>query len=432
MGSPPPRAPLAPPPRPSRGLPFPVYVALRYTLSPRRNAFIALLSTISFLGVAVGVMALVVALALMTGFQEDVQARILGANAHLTVFGGWGGRPIERVGEVLESLRALEEVQGAAPVVLEKGLLTSALNPSGDAVVLKGIDPGQEPSVTDLRKDLLEGDLQALSEGAPAGEEGVVLGNKLAYHLGVVLGDAVELLVPQVDVTPFHLRPKSRHFRVVGLVESGFYDYDSTRCYLSLQSAQRLFGLGEDVTAVEVRVKDLARLQQAQQEVEKALGAGYEVSNLLEMNRTFFSALRLEKLLLFLAVGLIVLVAALNIVSTLVLTVKDKTRDLGTLRALGATRSQVMRLFLAQGLFIGVLGTLVGCLAGAGLCWWLDTYQVIALPSDVYYLSFVPFKVRLADFAAVASLAVVVSLVAALAPAWQASRLLPAEALRYE
>lgn len=414
------------------GLPFPLYVALRYTLSPRRNAFIALLSSISLLGVAVGVMALLVALALMTGFQEDVQARILGANAHLTIFGGWGGRPIADVEGVLKRLRGVPGVVAAAPVVLEKGLLTSPLNPSGDAVVLKGIDPAREPEVTDLKNDLIEGGLEGLAAAPRGGEEGVVLGNKLAYHLGVVIGDTVELLVPQIDVTPFHLRPKSRHFRVVGLVESGFYDYDSTRCYVGLEAAQRLFGLGGDVTAVEVRVRDLERLEEAQQAVETTLGAGYEVSNLLEMNRAFFSALRLEKLLLFLAVGLIILVAALNIVSTLVLTVKDKTRDLGTLRALGATRSQVMQLFLAQGLLIGVLGTLAGCAAGLSLCWWLDAYQVIALPSDVYYLSFVPFKVRLADFMAVASLAVLVSLAAALAPAWQASRLLPAEALRYE
>lgn len=416
--------------RRGRGLPFPLYVALRYTLSPRRNAFIALLSTISFLGVAVGVAALLIALALMTGFQEDVQARILGANAHLTIFGGWGGRPIADPRGVLERLQRVREVVAAAPVILEKGLLTSALNPSGDAVVIKGIDPAHEARVTDLASDLREGELDAL---APApGEEGVVLGNKLAYHLGVGIGDTVELLVPQVDVTPFHLRPKSRHFRVVGLVESGFYDYDSTRCYVGLDAAQRLFGLGEEVTAVEVRIADLGRLEQAQDAVEAALGGGFEVSNLLEMNRTFFSALRLEKLLLFLAVGLIVLVAALNIVSTLVLTVKDKTRDLGTLRALGATRAQVMQLFMAQGLLIGALGTAVGCAAGVALCWWLDAYQVIALPADVYYLSFVPFKVRFADFSAVASLAVVVSLVAALAPAWKASRLLPAEALRYE
>jgi lipoprotein-releasing system permease protein len=219
---------------------------------------------------------------------------------------------------------------------------------------------------------------------------------------------------------------------VAGLVESGFYDYDSTRCYVGLQAAQRLFGLGDQVTAIEVRVRDLDRLPQAQAAVEASLGGEYEVSNLLEMNRAFFSALRLEKLLLFLAVGLIILVAALNIVSTLVLTVKDKTRDLGTLRALGATRRQILALFLSQGLLIGALGTLCGCLAGLGLCWWLDTYQVIRLPAEVYYLSFVPFKVRLGDLAAVASLAVLVSLAAAVAPAWQAARLLPAQALRYE
>jgi lipoprotein-releasing system permease protein len=199
-----------------------------------------------------------------------------------------------------------------------------------------------------------------------------------------------------------------------------------------LGAAQRLFGLGDQVTAVEVRVADLEHLERAQSAVEAALGTDYEVSNLLEMNRPFFSALRLEKLLLFLAIGLIVMVAALNIVSTLVLTVKDKTRDLGTLRALGASRAQVMKLFLTQGLLIGLLGTGVGCALGLSICWWLDTYRVISLPADVYYLSFVPFKVRLADFWCVAGLAILVSLGAALAPAWRASRLLPVEALRYE
>ena len=420
-------------PSPDRASPsFSLYVALRYTLSPRRNAFIALLSMLSFLGVAVGVMALLIALALMTGFQEDVQQRILAGNAHLTVFGGWGGKPIDPVEPLINLLQDLPEVEAAAPVVLEKGLLVSELNPSGEPVFLKGVDPLREGAVTDLAHDLIEGDLGGLLPHSDMEEEGVVLGKELAYHLGVVVGDTVELLVPQFDVTPFHLRPRSRHFQVVGLIEAGFHDYDSTRSYLGLVAAQKLFGLGAGATAIEVRIRDLKDLVVAQEEVERALGPGFQVANLIERNRPFFSAMRLEKLLLFLAVGLIIMVAALNIVSTLLLAVKDKTRDLGTLRALGATRRQILNIFLSQGLFIGVLGTLVGCAAGVVMSWFLDTYQIISLPPEVYYLSFVPFKIRWVDLSSVAGLAVLLSLVAAAVPAWRASRLLPVEALRYE
>ncbi|MEE9218658.1 MAG: FtsX-like permease family protein [Acidobacteriota bacterium] len=411
---------------------FPLYIALRYTLSPRRDAFIALLSTLSLLGVAVGVVALLVALALMTGFQEDVQERLLGANAHLTVFGGWGGRPITGVDAKLRLLEGLEHVQAVGPVVLEKGLLLSELNRSGQPVFLKGIDPQRGAAVTQLGEDLIEGDLASLAARADSAEEGVVLGNKLAYHLGVALGDRVELIVPQPDVTPFRLRPRSRHFRVVGLIEAGFFDYDSTRCYIGLGAARRLFNLGADATALEIRVRDLGQLEGAQEQVEAALGPGFEVTNLIEMNRPFFSALRLEKLMLFIAVGLILMVAGLNIVSTLLLAVKDKTRDLGTLRALGATRRQIMQIFLIHGLLIGVLGTAIGCLVGVALCWWLDSSQVFSLDTQVYYLPFVPFKLRLKELCSVASLAVVLSLIAALVPAWRASRLLPVEALRYE
>ncbi len=411
---------------------YELFIALRYLTARRKQAVIWIISLISLGGVTVGIMALIIALALMTGFQEDIQDKILGANAHLTVRGGWGGSPIDDPAEVRRILEEIPDVVATAPVILDHGMLISERNPTGYAVSAKGISPVLEPRVTGIARDIVAGDLRALEDVTSSGREGIVLGKDLAANLGVSLGDTVSLLTARPRVSPFGLFPTVNSFEVVGLAESGFYDYDSARCYLNLETAQRLASLQGKATVIEVRTRSLRRLRETGLEVQARLGEDYLVTNILDMNRTFFSALKLEKLLMFIAIGLIVVVAAMNIISTLILMVLEKVRDIGTLVSLGATSRGIMTIFILQGLLIGVIGTLLGAAAGATLCWYLDSFQVISLHPEVYYISYVPFKARWGDVSAVVLVGISVSFLATIYPSWFAARLHPVEALRYE
>ncbi len=411
---------------------YELFIALRYLTAKRKQTFVSVISLISVLGVIVGVAALIIALALMTGFQQDIREKILGANAHLTVFGSWAGRPIDDPDRVLRILLSVKGVVAAAPVVLEKGLITSDLNPGGTAVILKGVRLEQEKRVTDLAAKVASGKLEALSGGGEGGLEGIALGKDLAGTLGVAPGDRVRVILPQMQMTPFLPVPKSRPFEVVAIVDSGFYDYDSTRAYLDLRAAQSLAGLGDAATVIEARTEDLSRLKEVGEEAQRRLGKDYFVNDLIAMNKTFFTALNLEKLLMSIAVGLIVVVAALNIITVLILMVMEKVRDIGSLVALGATPGGITRIFMLQGAIIGLFGTITGCLLGLGLCWWMDAYQVVKLPVEVYYIPYVPFKVRALDVALVCLLSFLASFLATVYPSRQAGRLSAVEALRYE
>jgi lipoprotein-releasing system permease protein len=411
---------------------YPVFIARRYLLAQRKQAIIYVISLISVLGVIVGVAALVVVLALMTGFQDQIQEKIFGANAHLTVFSGLGGRPLEDVPAVLARLKECEPVQAAAPVVYEKGMATGELNAAGAAVLIKGIDPQTERDITDLASQV-RGDLRVLALPGARGRDRAILGKDLALNLGVGPGDVVRVIIAQANVTPFLTVPKSREFEVAGIADAGFYDYDSSRIYVALPAARRFAGLlPTQATAIEVRVRDPRRLQEAATAVQGALGSGFYVNDLIRMNKTFFSALRFEKLGMSIAIGLIVLVAALNIVSILVLMVMEKMRDIGVLLAMGATSRGIRRIFLAQGLIIAAVGTGAGIVAGTALAWLLDRYRLIALPVDVYFIPYVPFHIRPVDVLTVAVTTVGVSFLATLYPSWRAARLDPSEALRYE
>jgi len=411
---------------------YPLFIAKRYLLARRKQAIIFVISVISVLGIIVGVAALVVVLAMMTGFQEQIQAKILGANAHLTIFSGLSGRPIDDVGASLGKISGLAPVFAASPVVYEKGMATSAVNPAGAAILLKGIDVAAERAITELASQVT-GDLGALGRPGVGGRDRAILGKDLALNLGVGPGDVIRVLIAQANVSPFMTVPRSREFEVLGTADAGFYDYDSSRIYLSIDAARRLVGLRPgQASAIEARVKDPARISEVSRQVQAGLGESYYVNDLIQMNRTFFSALRLEKLGMFIAIGLIVVVAALNIVSTLILMVMEKVRDIGVLSALGATRGGIRRIFLLQGVIIGVAGTAIGVTIGAGLARLLDRTRLITLPVDVYFIPYVPFDVRPRDVALVALLSVVVSFLATLYPSWRAAQLDPSEALRYE
>jgi lipoprotein-releasing system permease protein len=316
--------------------------------------------------------------------------------------------------------------------VLLKGLLVSDLNPGGTGVVLKGIRLSDERRVTDLAEKVAMGDLSALSRSGKEGIPSIALGKDLAATLSVAPGDRVRVILPQIQMTPFLAIPRSRPFQVVALIDSGFYDYDSSRGYVDLREAQSLSSLEGGVTIVEVRVRDLSRLKEVGDEAQRVLGKDYFVNDLMAMNRTFFTALNLEKLLMSIAVGLIVVVAALNIITVLILMVMEKVRDIGALLALGMPPAGISRIFMVQGAVIGLFGTAVGCVLGLSLCWWLDAYQVVKLPVEVYYIPYVPFKVRVLDVSLVCLLSFLAAFLATLYPSRQAGRLDAVEALRYE
>jgi lipoprotein-releasing system permease protein len=411
---------------------YPLFIAMRYLLARRKQAIIYIISSISALGVIVGVAALVVVLALMTGFQDQIQAKIFGGNAHLTVFSSWAGRPIDDCEQALKQILSAGPVIAVSPVIYERGMATSPLNAAGAAVLLKGIDPGADRSVTDVAAQV-RGDLAALAVPGRDGRDRAILGKSLALALGVETGEVIRVIIAQANVSPFLTVPRSREFEVAGIADAGFYEYDSSRIYIGLETARRLVGLAPgQATAIEGRVRDPRRIQEAAERLQVALGAGFYVNDLIRMNRTFFSALRLEKLGMFIAIGLIVVVAALNIVSTLVLMVMEKVRDIGVLAAMGATAQGIRRIFLLQGVIIGSLGTLAGVGLGVGLAWFLDRSRMVTLPADVYFIDYVPFHVRPLDVITVAVLSIAVSFLATLYPSWRAAQLDPSEALRYE
>ena len=412
-------------------MPFELRVALRYLTARRKQAFISVISGISVLGVTVGVMALMIALGLMTGLQGEIRSRILGATAHISVFRS-GETTMEGWREAMDTLKRVPRVQGSAPAVYGKGLLTST---TGSAVAtLKGVLPAYERTVTELSSQVSEGSLDALgSGGAPQGTQPpVLLGKDLAQSLGVGVGDVVSLTSPQGRLSPMGVLPNVMKLRVAGTVRSGLYEFDSAWAYLPLATAQRLFGAGDGVSLIEVRIDDMYAVKEAAPALLGALGKGYLTNDWIQMNQSLFQALWLEKTAIAVTIGLIVMVAALNIVATLVLMVMEKHKDIAILVSMGASRASIRRIFVLQGAIIGAVGTALGSLLGWGACQVLDRYKLLRVPQDVYQVSYVPFTLLPSDAALVIVGAMLVCLLATLHPARGASRLDPAEALRYE
>lgn len=406
-------------------LSFELHIALRYLFAKRKQAFISVISLISTLGVAVGVMALVIALALMTGLQGELRERILGSNPHVYV---WNTNGVRDYRAEVDALRKVPHVVGAAPAILGQGLLSASRETA--PVQVKGIDPAFEPQVTALGSALLRGSLEALTSPAD-GVDTILVGKDLAAKLGIDIGDSVSLLTPQGTLSPMGLIPRNRRLRVAGVFELGLYEFDSTYGFVSLDVAQRLFDK-DQIDLVQLRVDDVYAAPRIAASIPERLGSQYLTEDWSAMNKALFSALSLEKMAISMTIGLIVMVAALNIVASLILLVMEKHRDIAILKTMGAGSRSVTTIFMMQGLIIGIVGTTVGAAAGYGLSYVLDRYRLIRVPVDVYQVSHVPFKVVPIDLILVVLAAVLVCFVATIYPSRQAARLDPAAALRYE
>lgn len=407
---------------------FELFVALRYLKAKRRQAVISVITLISVVGVAAGVCALVVALAINNGFRQELESRLLGATASINLI-----RPandgIKDYEQLSERLSKVPHVTADAPVLYEEVLVSSHSRAQG--IVLKGVDPQREVRVADLLQHVREGSLDGLSQTF-ANADPLILGKELAKSLGVFVGDTVLVTSPQGYLTPFEVVPKFRHFRVVGVFDSGFYDFDSAWAFTNLGAAQRLFDLANVVSVIEFKIDDVDRAPEIAQAIRKTAGSGFDTTTWMEQNRSLFSALKLERLVTVLTIGLIMLVAALNIFITLAMMVMEKNRDIAVLMSMGARARQVWAVFTLHGLVIGAIGGTLGLLSGYVICWAGERYKLFRLPADVYALASVPFHARPWDGVWIVVAALVISFLAALYPSLAASRLSPVEILRYE
>jgi lipoprotein-releasing system permease protein len=407
-------------------VPFELHIALRYLLARRKQAFISVISLISTLGVAVGVTALIIALALMTGLQGELRDRILGAGAHVYVSKRDGLGPDYR--KEVAKLRAMDGVVGAAPAILGKALLRTE---RGDAfVTLKGIDPALEPEVTDLGRSMTAGRVDDLEARSAEDVPGILVGVDLAKDLGLAVGDSVTVMTPEGTLSPMGMMPRARRLRVGGIFRLGLYEFDAASGFVSLGMAERL--LNQPPSLVELRVADFYAAPAIADRLAAALGPDYLTQDWADMNQSLFSALWLEKMAISITIGLIVIVAALNIIASLVLLVMEKSRDIAILKTMGATRRSVTVIFMLQGVLIGLVGTAVGAGLGLSLCWIADRYKLIQIPADVYQISYVPFVVQPWDFAVVIASAIVICFLATIYPSRQAAKLDPVQALRFE
>jgi lipoprotein-releasing system permease protein len=456
---------------------FELFIATRYLRAKRRQAFIGVITGISVLGVAAGVASLIVALAVNNGFRQDLQARLLGSTSHISLLrvesdGISDWRPL------LEKLSKQPHVVAAAPAIYEQVLISRG--PRARGAVIKGMLPQYERKVSDLLSSVNMGSAATLDEepaqpggtvsnlslglssnsnansSATAADKNVrstqaespddlagvkqrvaamppiILGNDMANEIGATLGSVVLVTSPQGELTPFGMVPKYIRFRVAGIFNSGFFDYDSSWAFIRLADAQQLFGLGDVISVIQFKIDDIYQAGDVAHELEQAAGQGFMTTNWMEQNKPLFRALRLERVVTFITIGLIVFVAALNILISLIMMVMEKTKDIAVLMSLGTKKAQIRRVFIAQGVLIGVIGTAIGLVIGYAISWAGGHYHFISLSAEVYSIDYVPFAPRLGDGLIVALVSIGISFVATIYPSWSAARILPAEALRYE
>lgn len=389
-----------------------LFIAKRYLWSRRRHPFVGIMTSVSMLGILVGVAALIVVLAVMNGFDEDLKNRIIGVRAHLVVE---KEPPFDNYHDVMQKIRALIGVIGASPFIEGQALVQK--KEWGTGVLVHGVDPQGEKKVSRFYDYLTEGTFTD-------GRDTVVIGSELARRAGLKVGSEIQILSQNIEA------PMT--FRVEGIFSCGMYEYDSNLVFLSISNSQKLFQMPGSVSGISVKLKDAEKADAFKRSLIPTLGAPYFVRTWIDMNKTLFSALKLEKIVMFLILALIVLVACLNIAGSLTVMVMDKTKDIGILKTLGMPPGELMKIFAADGLWIGATGAFLGLALGAGLCALLKRYQFVELPKEIYYINSLPVRLSFWDAAAVVSVAVFLSFLSALYPAWMAGRLDPVKALRYE
>ncbi|MBN1663376.1 MAG: lipoprotein-releasing ABC transporter permease subunit [Deltaproteobacteria bacterium] len=425
-------------------MPYELLISLRYLRAKRKQVFVSVITLISILGIFLGVAALIIVLAVMNGFENDLRNKILGVNSHIVLMEYTGG--MRNYDKVMKDVSAVKDVVASTPFIYSQAMLKNRDNVMG--VVLRGISTDTASKVINIGK-MRDGGMTYLAKenrgGLPLKSEdadlpGMIVGKELAKHLGLFLFETVSIVSPMGISTPFGVVPRIKKFLVVGIFDSGFYEYDSTLAYISLKDSQEFLNMGDTVTGLEIKVADIYKADTIAKDIERKMGHPYWARHWMEMNKNLFSALRLEKRVMFIILSLIVLVAAFNIISTLIMVVMEKNKDIAILKSMGATSKSIMQIFMFQGLTIGIIGAATGCIAGLlvalninGISLYVERlFGFKILPGDVYYLSELPSQVNYGDVSIIVIGTILICFLSTIYPSWRASRLDPAEALRYE
>jgi lipoprotein-releasing system permease protein len=418
------------------------FVSIRHLSARKSQKFISLNSWISMVGVGLGVMALIVVIAVMSGFSNDLRDKILGTNSHVVV-SNINQTTVENYNSILEKVLSVAGVTAAAPFIINQVMLINGDRVSG--VVVRGVDPEKEGTVSDLEKNMIIGSILDLKVNLPFLEDkknrtGIILGKELSRKMGVVVGGVVSMVSPVSRITPVGLIPRMKLFKVVGVFESGMYEYDANLSFVLLKSAQKFFSMKDAVSGIEVRVDDIEQAGNIATAIQKKLGFPYHARDWMSMNKNLFSALKLEKIVMFIILILIIFVAAFNIISTLFMLVMEKAKEIAILKSMGASRKSIIKIYSYQGLIIGLVGTFLGCAAGFIIVPNLNeivgfiesVFGIVAFPSDIYYLDRLPSEIQYMDSFLIVIFSIAICLIASLYPAWRASKLDPVDGLRYE
>jgi lipoprotein-releasing system permease protein len=407
-------------------IPYQLFIALRYLKSKKRHRGISVNTLISIGGVAVGVMALLVVLSVMSGFHEDLQRKILGVNAHMVVLNYRG--TFSDYKEIMDKIKKNNDVVSTAPFVMGQVMVSYGQRAHG--VYLRGIEPESEIKTTEISRFIKEGRYEDLNKKDEY--PGIIIGRELAASIGAFKGDVITVLSPIGKIGPLGMIPKVKLFRVVGIFEVGMFEYDSNLVMTDIRAAQDFFDMKDDITGIQIKLKDIYKASLVRETIQQSLSFPLYAKDWMQMHRNLFSALKLEKFAMFVILILIILVASFNIISNLIMNVIEKKREIAILKTMGANDRGILAIFMLQGLLTGLIGTIIGVVGGYLLCYILNTYEIIKLPADVYYLSHLPVKTKFTDFLAVSISAMVISFLATVYPAWQAAKLNPVEPLRYE